>query len=144
MTYEIISLTPHHTELYELLQHYQLMSDKLEKQNARYFGIIQDQKLVAAASIELYFDSALLSSIAVSNPHQKKGYGKALLNHSTELGKKHDKEHFYLITDKAKSFFEKQGFSHIHHAKAPHSIRNSSQFTKTDPDKSSLMYMSLT
>lgn len=140
MIEKIKSIQADNPHFLELLKFEKLPVDDLIKHNARYYGVFEDDRLVAAAGIEFYFDSALLRSMVVHPDHREKGYGKALLEYGIGMSLSFDKEHLYLLTESTESYFAKLGFEVIEREKAPYSMKVSSQFNGVCPETAQLMY----
>lgn len=82
------------------------------------------------AGLEIYNDSALLRSMAISPEYQGKGFGTVLTEAIIEDARKKGIRRLYLLTDTAEEFFRRFGFRVVEREEIPEDVKTSIEFTK--------------
>ncbi|MFW9967860.1 MAG: arsenic resistance N-acetyltransferase ArsN2 [Candidatus Thorarchaeota archaeon] len=82
------------------------------------------------AGLEIYEDSALLRSVAISPKHQGKGLGTVLTEAMIENARKKGIRTLFLLTDTAEDFFRRLGFRVVEREIIPKDVKTSIEFTK--------------
>lgn len=136
----IEKINAHDPQLKEFLQQSNLVAEGLDNQNARYYGIHEDNKIVGAIGLEFYFNTALLRSLAIDKDWQGNNYSKVLVQYAIDMTQYFQKEHIYLLNDGMENFFEDFGFKYVPMESAPPSILYSSQFKRFKTESARLMY----
>lgn len=104
------------------------------------FWIVADQgEVVGVAGFELYQPFALLRSLAVQPDHRNLGIGDILVRTVEEQAVKLNLEGIYLLTETAKPYFEKRGYSTVERGSVPDPIKQSSEFSHTCPVSAAVM-----
>lgn len=103
----------------------------------------RNRQLVGSAALEMYFEGALLRSVAVAPPLQGQGVGHDLTNAAIQLAHELDAPALYLLTTTAERFFPKFGFERITRADVQASVHTSVEFTSACPSSATVMCKSL-
>lgn len=82
------------------------------------------------AGLEIYGDSALLRSMAISLEHQGKGLGTVLTEAMIKDARKKGIRKLFLLTDTAEDFFTRFGFRVVEREIIPEDVKTSIEFTK--------------
>ncbi len=80
--------------------------------------------------LEIYGDSALLRSMAISPEYQGKGLGTVLTEAIIEDARKKGIKSLFLLTETAEDFFKRFGFQLVERELVPEDVRQSIEFTK--------------
>jgi amino-acid N-acetyltransferase len=80
--------------------------------------------------LEIYGDSALLRSMAISPEHQGKGLGTVLTKAIIEDAQEKGIKTLFLLTDTAEDFFRRFGFRVVEREHVPDDVKTSIEFTK--------------
>ncbi len=140
-----IELLPCTSALKALLQQCGLdVSDIERSSNAIFLGKYNSERLTGVVGIELYGDTALLRSLAVTETMHHLGLGTALVKAAECHAAINGVRHLFLLTTTAVAFFKRLGYEHYPRLEAPASIAETSQFSELCPASSSFMYKSIT
>lgn len=113
--------------------------------NATTFYIAeQDGRVVGMAGFEFYGNDALLRSVAVPAELQRKGIGSVVVDLMLEEAAKSNVENIVLLTETAKDFFLKKGFTAVERSTITNEeMINSSEFAQVCPRSAVCMVMKL-
>ncbi|MHA2064382.1 MAG: arsenic resistance N-acetyltransferase ArsN2 [Candidatus Thorarchaeota archaeon] len=89
-----------------------------------------DMEPWGCVGLEIYNDSALLRSMAVTPEHQGKGLGTVLTEAIIEDARKKDIKTLFLLTDTAEDFFIRFGFHVVERELVPKDVKQSIEFAK--------------
>ena len=103
----------------------------------------EDGHVVGSAALELYADSALLRSVAVSPSLQHRGLGQALTRAALALAREHRVAAVYLLTTTADAFFPRFGFVRVTRQDVPEAVRQSVEFTTARPSTATVMRLTI-
>lgn len=127
----------------ELLQLSNLPYSDISEAPVHFFGIKENNKLVAIGALEIYGINAILRSLAVHQTHQNHGYGKQMVrfleNKAIEKGIKN----LFLLTSTAADFFKKLAYLPQQRDLCPPEILSSSQFRDICPQSASCLFKKL-
>lgn len=116
-----------------LLQLSGLPYSDLDEAPAHFFGVKENDQLIATGALEIYGVNAVLRSVAVHEAYQNMGYGlqivRFLENKAIEKGIKH----LFLLTITATEFFKKLGYLPQQRDLCPPEILSSAQFREICP-----------
>lgn len=101
--------------------------------------LLDGEKPVGTAGLDIFEDCALLRSISVTAEVRGKGYGKILNEQVEKFAKDSGINCMYLITHTAKDFFERQDYCIIDRTAAPDAIKQTEQFTGLCPSSAVVM-----
>ena len=128
-----------------LLQQCELDASNLDTaSNVFFLGCHDRNELIGCVGLEIYDDTALLRSLAVSIAMQRHGLGAALVKAAETYATGNGIKHLFLLTVTAEAFFEHLGYQLYPRQKAPVSIATTSQFSDLCPASSAFMYKSVT
>lgn len=111
----------------------------IEDQFLNFFVLYVNGQIIGIVGLEIYNTSGLLRSLAILPEYQKKGLGITLVQQIIEYAQEKKLKTVYLLTETAKSFFEKQGFSVVDRKEAPPEIQNSKEFSSACPVNATFM-----
>jgi amino-acid N-acetyltransferase len=104
-----------------------------------FYGYWNEKGFVGVIGLEIYYDNALLRSLAVDSSERGKGIGKMLVEFAERSALQKNVKSLYLLTTTAEKFFEKNGYTSIPRTEAPESIRNTTEFSVICPSNSVFM-----
>ncbi|HZT69425.1 MAG TPA: arsenic resistance N-acetyltransferase ArsN2 [Terriglobia bacterium] len=102
-----------------------------------------DGIVVGVAGYERYGSDILLRSVAVSEPWRSTGIGARLTADRLAYAKAQGCEAAYLLTDTARDYWERQGFSQIDRDAAPAAITRSHEWSAACPVSAIAMFRPL-
>lgn len=102
-----------------------------------------DGMLVGVAGYERYGTDILLRSVAVSEPWRSTGIGGRLTADRLAHAKARGCGAAYLLTDTARGYWERHGFSEIDRQAAPQPITRSHEWSAACPVSATAMFRSL-
>ena len=97
--------------------------------------------LIGCIGLEQYGREGLLRSFAVEPHLQNKGIGKELYTRLLHHASNNNIKTLHLLTDTARDYFAKMGFSHTDRNQAPDAISRSSEFAGLCPVSSTYMIL---
>jgi len=104
------------------------------------FWVVRDHgTIIGVIGLELYWPFGLLRSLAVSPGHRSLGIGNMLVQAVEEQAAKLDLDSIYLLTETAKLYFEKRGYTIVERDNTPDAIRQSSEFSHVCPVSAAVM-----
>ena len=127
------------TALTGLLSTHKLPVKDIDKDLPHFILAKKDDQLVGSIGVEKYGSIGLLRSLSTDALFQQQGIASRLLEELIALCQSEGIQSLYLLTETAKDFFEKRGFTIAERELAPESIRNSSEFSELCPSTAVLM-----
>ncbi|HMK03554.1 MAG TPA: arsenic resistance N-acetyltransferase ArsN2 [Ferruginibacter sp.] len=103
------------------------------------YQLLDGEKLIGTAGLDIFEDCALLRSVSVMAGVQGKGYGRLLNDQAEKFAKESGINCIYLVTTTAKDFFERQGYCVIKREDAPAAIKDTEQFSGLCPSSAIVM-----
>jgi amino-acid N-acetyltransferase len=125
-------------EVMDLLQQQKLPVSDIKEDTLLYI-LLDGEKPVGTAGLDIFDDCALLRSISVTGEVRGKGYGRVLNEQIEKFAKDSGISCMYLITHTAKDFFDRQGYCVIDRTTAPNAIKQTDQFTGLCPSSAVVM-----
>jgi len=115
------------------------------RENLENFIILPDpnSELIGVAGLEYYGDSALLRSVAVSEPHRGEGIGQTLVERCIVESKRRNVRHLYLLTETAEMFMQRFGFRRLDKGLVDSRLQASEEFKGACPDTAVTMLLEL-
>jgi amino-acid N-acetyltransferase len=101
--------------------------------------LMDEEKIIGTAGLEIFEDGALLRSISVIKEEQRKGYGKFINEQVEKYAKENGIHCLYLLTNTAKDFFDKQGYVEIKREESPEALKQTAEFTSLCPSSAVVM-----
>lgn len=126
-----------------LLQSLQLPLDGVEDQFENFLLLFLNQELIGLIGLEIYGSIGLLRSLAVKTEYQGNKLGSLLTDRIIEKCKKLGIQSIYLLTETAKDFFLKKGFTILNRDEAPLILHQAKEFAYTCPESATLMKKTL-
>ena len=99
----------------------------------------QEGTLAGTAALEIYGDAALLRSVAIATPFQRRGLGLELTQAALQLARSRGIEEVFLLTTTAERFFPRVGFEVVSRADVPPAVQQSVEFTSACPASAIVM-----
>jgi amino-acid N-acetyltransferase len=121
-----------------LLQQHKLPVSDIDDDKLLYL-LINDEKVIGTAGLEIFEDCALLRSVSVLKEEQGKGYGKVINEQIESYAKESGINCLYLLTTTAKDFFDKQGYCVIKREESPEALKQTAEFTSLCPSSAVVM-----
>ena len=125
-------------EVMDLLQQQKLPVSDIKEDTLLYI-LLDGEKPVGTAGLDIFDDCSLLRSISVTGEVRGKGYGRVLNEQIEKFAKDSGISCMYLITHTAKDFFDRQGYCVIDRTTAPNAIKQTDQFTGLCPSSAVVM-----
>ncbi len=97
------------------------------------------ENMIASGGLELYGASALLRSIAVEQQYRGQDLGKQMVDDLLVKARDLKIDLIFLLTETARPFFLKKGFSDISREDVPVEIKSSSEFSFVCPVSAACM-----
>ena len=129
--------------LEKLLHDNHLPQQDCGDQLQHFYGLYEEKRLIAAGGLEPAGANALLRSIVVDQSHRSLGLGADIVEFLLRKAQAQDVEAVYLLTETAKSYFEKFGFTLIARDQVPGTIRKTRQFDSLCPQSACCMKLIL-
>jgi amino-acid N-acetyltransferase len=95
--------------------------------------------VLGVAALERFGATALVRSVAVASHARHRGLGHALVKRLEEQACREGLIELVLLTETAKTFFEKEGYSVIDRASAPEPVRTSAEFRTLCPQSATCL-----
>jgi len=127
----------------ELLLSSDLPVADLDKAPIQFFGIKENDQLIATGALEVYGVNAVLRSVAVLPTHQNHGYGKQIVRFLEKKARELEIGKLFLLTTTAEDFFRNLNYISIQRDSCPPKILSSSQFKDICPKSAICMYKNL-
>lgn len=127
--------------LEELLRNNHLPTEDCAEQARNFYGIFDEDDLVAAGGLEPAANFALLRSVVVQERYRGRGLARLLSEFLINQAESEGRKAVYLLTETAETYFEQLGFSKVDRAQVPFEITQTRQFTSLCPDTASCMIM---
>lgn len=126
------------------LRETRLPAADLDSDVAKFFVAEVCGEAVGIAGFEFYGDDALLRSVAVRTGAQRRGLGSEIVDLMLAEARKRSARSVVLLTETAKEFFLKKGFSVVDRSAVDNvAMKNSSEFTHACPTSAVCMRISL-
>lgn len=127
-----------------LLSEARLPAESVDTSSTAFYIAEQEGRVVGMAGFEFYGNDALLRSVAVPPELQRKGIGALIVDLMLEEAAKSKVENVVLLTETAKEFFLKKGFSAVERSTITNEqMKNSSEFAQVCPQSAVCMAMQL-
>ena len=109
------------------------------------FWMVKDQgNVIGVVGLELCRPFGLLRSLAVLPQYRNIGIGNILAKTVEEQAVKLNLEGIYLLTETAKQYFEKRGYTVVERDSVPDAIKQSSEFSHVCPVSAAVMQKKIT
>lgn len=143
LTYKLITDTESFEAFRTLLKASDLPADDLDFNKDLLVGYYEGNQLVGTGGLEVYGECALLRSLSVKLGIRGKSVGTTITDYLLSEAKKKNLKGIYLLTEKARGFFLKKGFTDVPRESVPASIKSSSEFSHVCPTTAVVMHLAL-
>jgi amino-acid N-acetyltransferase len=127
-----------------LLEQAQLPTESLGTNVTEFFVAEEEGVIIGVAGFEYYGDDALLRSVAMRSDQRNLGRGSALVDWMLGRAKAHRIKRVVLLTDTARTFFERKGFQVVDRSLITNDdLKKSSEFASVCPASSTTMMLNL-
>jgi amino-acid N-acetyltransferase len=106
-------------------------------------GYFEGNVLVGTGGLEVYGDYGLLRSLSVKLGIRGKSVGSNLTEYLIEEAKLRKLKAIYLLTESARGFFQKHGFTDIPRDSVPEPLKVSSEFANVCPATATAMVLDI-
>lgn len=113
-----------------LLSTHKLPIADINKELPHFILAKNENQVVGSIGLDKYGTIGLLRSLSTDSLFQQQGIASKLVEELISLCKSEGIEVLYLLTETAKNFFEKRGFSAADRSTAPEPIKNTREFTE--------------
>ena len=108
-----------------------------------FYGMFDNDCLVAAGGLETAGQYALLRSVVVHPQYRGRGLARVMSEFLLQQARSQNIAAVYLLTETAAAYFEKLGFSLVARTQVPAEIANTRQFSSLCPDSASCLMTDL-
>ena len=120
-----------------------LPSGDLGEPGVRLFSFCDGDTAIGYAGLEVYGADALLRSVVVDPARRRSGAGRAIVEASLAEARRLGATRVFLLTNTARTYFERFGFASIDRASAPEAILSTRQAAGLCPSSAPLMTKAL-
>lgn len=141
LTKQIITTSAMLEELKEFLKHQHLPFHDIIPTN-NLFIVYRDASntIIASGGLEYYNNSVLLRSLAVAPSQRGKHIGNYVVDDLLHNVRKAGIQSVFLLTETARDFFLKKGFSVVSRDQVPEAIKQSTEFSHVCPASAVCMH----
>lgn len=143
LTYKTINDTHSFEAFRKLLKSSNLPADDLDYQKDLLVGYYEGDDLVGTGGLEIHGNYALLRSLSVKLGIRGKSVGTTITEFLLAEAKMRKLKAIYLLTETARDFFKKKGFSDVARDAVPEEVKASSEFSHVCPTSAAVMYLPL-
>lgn len=143
LTYKLIDNAKSFEAFRGLLKSSQLPADDLDFKRDLLVGYYEGEDLVGTGGLEVHGNYALLRSLSVKMGIRGKAVGSTITQFLIDNAREKKLKAIYLLTETAKTFFEKKGFKTVERASVPDAVKNSSEFSHVCPVSATVMLLEL-
>lgn len=126
-----------------LLHSVNLPGSDLESAPIHFFGIKENNELIATSALEICGSNAILRSIAIHPDFQKSGYGKQIVKFLEKRAIELGINKFFLLTTTAETFFKKLEYQPVKRESCPDEIISSAPFRGICPSTATCLFKNL-
>lgn len=116
------------TAVLSLLRRASLPTEGVAEHLGRFFVAEVEGAIIGCVGLEVYGQTALLRSLAVTREFQNRGLGSQLAEHALHQAASLGLDNVLLLTTTAEGFFKQFGFTKITREDVPEQIRQSVEF----------------
>lgn len=115
----------------------------LNYKNQLLISYYDNNELIGTAGIEIKDRVGLLRSVSVPPKHQRKKLGTQIIESILSFAKENNLYEVYLLTETAKDFFNRFGFTEVSRDTVPSEIKSTTEFASVCPASAVCMKISL-
>lgn len=143
LDYKIIKDSESFEAFRSLLNASGLPVDDLDFEKDLLVGYYEGDELVGTGGLEIYGPYALLRSLSVKMGIRGKAVGSTITEYLLAEAKARNLKSIYLLTETARGFFLKKGFSDVKREEVPDDIKKSAEYSKHCSQSAAVMQLSL-
>lgn len=130
--------------LKQLLETAELPNEDLTEDHLEHFFVIRNEdNVLGCVGLEIYKDTGLLRSLAVSKESRGQGLGKKLVRQIESYAREQGIKTLYLLTTTAEEYFGKHGYVVLSREEVPSPIQESEEFATLCPASAIVMRKSI-
>jgi amino-acid N-acetyltransferase len=141
LTYKVINDAASFEAFRSLLKASNLPADDLNYQKDLLVGYYEGDTLVGTGGLEIHGSYALLRSLSVKLGIRGKAVGTTITAYLLDEAKKKKLKAIYLLTETARDFFQKKGFTAVPREQVPDEVKASSEFAHVCPTSAVVMML---
>lgn len=141
LTYKLIRDAESFEAFRSLLKASNLPADDLDYKKDLLVGYYEGDDLVGTGGLEVHGPYALLRSLSVKLGIRGKSVGTTITAFLLDEAKKQKIKSIYLLTETARGFFQKKGFTDVPRDRVPEEIKVSSEFAHVCPATAVVMVL---
>jgi amino-acid N-acetyltransferase len=119
------------------------ISDLTPEHMQHFFACGKPESIEGVVGIELFDDTGLLRSLAVTNYMRGRGLGKQLVAKAESYARERGIKALYLLTTTAEQFFDRLGYTRVQRETVPNSIKRTAEYAGICPASSAVMCKTL-
>jgi amino-acid N-acetyltransferase len=139
LTYKLINDAGSFEAFRSLLKASSLPADDLNYERDLLVGYYEGDALVGTGGLEIHGSYALLRSLSVKLGIRGKAVGTTITEYLLDEAKKKKLKAIFLLTETARGFFQKKGFTEIPRESVPEEVKASSEFAHVCPSTAVVM-----
>jgi amino-acid N-acetyltransferase len=143
LTYKLINDAESFEAFRSLLKTSNLPADDLNYKRDLLVGYYENDALVGTGGLEIHGRYALLRSLSVKMGIRGKSVGTTITEYLLNEAKKKQIKAIYLLTETARGFFQKKGFTDVPRDNVPEEVKASSEFAHVCPETAIVMMLPL-
>jgi amino-acid N-acetyltransferase len=140
---EIIKAETYRDNIIALLRDENLPVDDLAAGLENFLVATEDCEVIGAVGLEYYNGYALLRSLAVKKDKRNAGVAGKVLSRIEDIARRNGIKEIFLLTETARDYFLKKGYSTINRTDVPAEVQHSSEFSHVCPKSAIVMKKSL-
>jgi amino-acid N-acetyltransferase len=144
LTYRLIEDAESFEAFRSLLKASNLPADDLNFNKDLLVGYFEGNILVGTGGLEVYGDYGLLRSLSVKLGIRGKSVGTNITEYLIDEAKRRKLKAIFLLTETARGFFIKRGFTDVPRDSVPDPLKASSEFSHVCPTSATAMVLDLT
>ena len=141
LTYRLIDDKSDFEAFRLLLKASSLPADDLNYERDLLVGYYEGDSLVGTGALEIHGNYALLRSLSVKLGIRGKSVGTTITEYLLTEAKKKKLKAIYLLTETARGFFLKKGFTEVKRDEVPAEVKASSEFSYVCPTTAVVMVL---
>ena len=143
LTYKLIQDAESFEAFRSLLKASGLPADDLDHEKDLLVGYYEGDALVGTGGLEIHGPYGLLRSLSVKVGIRGKSVGSTIYEFLLNEARKKKIRAIYLLTETARGFFQKKGFTDVPRDQVPEEVKSSSEFSHVCPTSAIVMVLPL-
>lgn len=130
-------------EISTLLHDENLPTEDLKTAGINFYGIRNNNRLIASGALQIYGTNAILRSVAVAKEFKQQGLGKQLTKFLEDTARTNGINQLFLLTTTAADYFQGRGYLSIERSDCPKEIQLSAEFSSLCPSTAKCLFKKL-